>query len=246
MLRYLRRFLRIYQGFVISGAILLFGAAAVIFAVLPGVGETRDLYENLKEIEKETEALSNKLRFLEALNEDDLRNQLVTLLSAVPQEKSVQTIFSTVEGLANQSGVNIVDMNLMSPGSLATGAATRQSVAEKKIGASTLAFSLTASGTYDQIRAFVGRINQVRRLFDVTSFDLSIGGTGITQVRLSLSAFYQSLPTKVGGVEAPVAVLTQKEEEVLAKITQYADLSQSLSASLTPILFGGKRDPFAH
>lgn len=244
-MRYLRRLLRIYQGFVVSGAILLFGTAALIFAVVPGVRATGNLYGSLKELEKETQALSGKLTFLEALNEDDLRIRLVTILSAVPQEKSIPTIFSTVEGLANQSGVSIVDMSLTNPGSLASGAATRQSTAEKKIGASTLSFSLSASGTYDQIRAFVGRINKVRRLFEVTSFDLSIANTGTTQMRLSLNAFYQPLPIKVGSVEAPVIALTQKEEEILAKITQYTDVSPLLSEPLTPILSGGKRDPFA-
>lgn len=245
MLRYLRRFLRIYQGFVVSGAILLFGTVAIIFAVIPGVRATRELYGSLKEIEGETQALSGKLTFLEALSEDDIRERVMMLLSALPQEKSVPTILTTIEGLANQSGVSIIDMSLTNPGSLATAAATRQSTAEKKIGASTLPFSLTASGTYAQIRAFVGEINKVRRLFDVTSFDLSIGGTGTTQVRLSLIAFYQPLPTKVGNVQAPVALLSQKEEEVLGKVTGYPDVSQSVFQPLTPILSGGKRDPFA-
>lgn len=228
-----------------SGVILLFGAVALLFAVLPGIRVTRDLYGSLKQIEKESQALSGKRAFLEALSEDDTRERLVGLLSAVPQDKSVPTIFSTVEGLANQSGVSIVDVTLTSPGSLATGAATRQSAADKKIGASTLAFSLAASGAYDQIRTFVGEINKVRRLFDVTSFDLSIAATGTTQVRLSLLAFYQPLPTQVGSVQAPLVALSQKEEEILGTIGQYPDVSQSSSAPLTPILSVGKRDPFA-
>lgn len=245
MMRYLRRFLRIYQGFVVSGTILLFAAVALMFAVLPGIRATKELYGSLKRTEKETETLSKKLRFLEGLSEDDLRSQLVTLLSAVPQDKSVPTIFSTVEGLTNQSGVSIVDVTLTSPGSLATTAATRQSTEEKKIGVSTLPFALTVSGTYDQIRAFVGDINKVRRLFDVTSFELSIGDTGTTQVKFSLTASYRPLPTKVDSVQTPVAALTQKEGEVLAKITQYPDVSQVFSQPLTPILSGGKSNPFA-
>lgn len=244
-MRYLRRFLRIYQGFVVSGAILLFGTVALMLAVLPGIRATLNLYGSLKEVEKEVQALSGKRTFLEALNEDDLRDRLATLLTAIPQEKSVPTIFTTVEGLAHTSGVSIVDMNLTSPGSLATAAATRQSASEKKIGASTLAFSLTASGSYDQIRAFVGEINKVRRLFEVTSFNLSIGGDGLTQVHLSLTAFYQPLPTKVGSIETPVMALSQKEEEVLVDVAQYPDVSQSLAEPLTPNLFGGPRDPFA-
>ncbi len=245
MIRYFRRFLRIYQGFVVSGAILLFGLVALFVAVIPGVRATKELYDDLRELEAETTALSTKLTFLGSLSEDDLRDRLVLLLTAVPEEKSVPTIFSSVEGLADQAGVTIDDMSLMSPGSLATGSAQRQSAAEKKIGASTLPLALNASGTYDEIRAFVGEINKVRRLFDVASFDISTSGTGATTVRLSLTAFYQPLPTRVGSVQAPVAVLTKKEEDVWDTISQYPDVSQSLGQALTPIFSEGKRDPFA-
>lgn len=243
--RYIRRFLRIYQGFVISGVILLFGTLGLVFAVIPGIRATRDLYDSLKAVERDTGALKGKLALLEALNEEDIRDRLILLVSAVPQEKSVPTVFSTIEGLSQQTGVSIIDLSLASPGTLASISATiRQSASEKKIGASALPFVLTASGTYDQIRGFVGKINAIRRIFDVTNFDISISATGVTQVRLALTAFYQPLPTKVGSVQAAVTPLSQKEEAILAKIVQYPDVSAGFTESLTPVT-GGKRDPFA-
>lgn len=244
MIRYFRRFLRIYQGFVVSGSLILFGVTAFFFAVLPGIRATRDLYGNLKDVQKEVQDLSGKFTFLQSVSEDDLRGRLLIMLSAVPAEKSIPTIFSSADGLAKKFGVSIVDMNLAGMGSLATGAASRQSVAEKKIGASTLPFTMNATGSYDQIRSFVSEINKVRRLFDVTSFDLSIGSTGDTQVRLSLTAFYQPIPTEVGSVQSPVVTLTTKEEEVFMKVSQYPDVSQTFLKSLAPDLSGGKRDPF--
>ena len=245
MFRYLRRFLRIYQGFVVSGAILLFGTVAFAFAVLPGIRATRDLYENLKDIKKEVQALSGKLTFLQSVSEDDIRDRLMIMLSAVPAEKSVPTIFSTVEGFAKQTGVSIAEMSLLSPGSLSTGAATRQSAAEKKIGASTLPFTLNASGTYDEIRAFVGQINKIRRIFDVTSFDISTTSTGDTTVRLSLTVFYQSIEEKVGSIKSPVVALTTKEEEVFMKVSQYPDVSRTFLEAPAADFSGGKRNPFA-
>lgn len=235
-MRYIRRLLRVYQGFVVSGAMLLFGVVAIVFALIPGIRATRELYGQLRQTEQSVLALEKKNVFLASLGEDELRENVLMLLSAVPQEKSVPTIFSTVEGLANQGGVSIVDMSLTSPGSLATGAASRLSK---------LPFSLTASGSYDQIRAFIGGVNAVRRLFDVTSFDVSIGAAGATQVRLSLAAFYQPLPTNVGNVQGPIAVLSQKEEGVLATIMQYPDVSVFFGEPLTPLYSDGQRDPFA-
>ncbi|MBI4066661.1 type 4a pilus biogenesis protein PilO [Candidatus Gottesmanbacteria bacterium] len=245
MMRIFRRILRLYQGFIVSGVILLFGTLGVIFAVVPGVQATIALYERLGVLEKEHEALSTKLSFLTSMQEDNLRDQLAMLLSVVPQDKSVPSIFTTLEGLAQQSGVSIGEINLTSPGSLATGSAVSQMTSGKKIGASTLPFLLSATGVYDQIRSFVSSINQVKRLFDVTSFEFSIGSAGVTRVSLSLSAFYQPLPTKVGSVEAPLSSLTPKEEDVLAKLIKYPDFSASAFQPLTPVSIGGKRDPFA-
>lgn len=246
MNRYIRRFLRTYQGFVISGVVLIFGILAFFFAVIPGIQATRDLYDNLKTVENDISKLQGKLQLLEALNEEDIRDQLMVLVSVVPQGKSVPTIFSTIEGLAQESGVSVIDLSLTSPGTLASMSATvRQSASEKKIGASTLPFTLSASGDYDQIRRFVGKINAVRRIFDVTSFDISISATGVTQVRISLAAFYQPLPTKVGAIQAPVTPLSEKEETILARMLQYPDMSQGALDTLTPVTTGGKRDLFA-
>lgn len=245
-MRYIRRLLRLYQGFVISGVVLVFGAGTIIFAVIPGVGATRDLYDRLTVVRQEGDAMRAKLQLLKALSEEDIRDRLVILLAGIPQEKSVPSVLGTVDGLARETGVSVIDLGLTSLGSLASvSASTRPSASEKKIGASTLAFTLTASGTYDQIRAFVGTINQVRRIFDITSFDLSISASGVTQVRLSLAAYYQPIPTKIASIQSPVVPLSTKEETIFRTIQQYPDISQGISESLSPSLSGGKRDPFA-
>ena len=245
MYRYIRRFLLIYQGFVVSGVIVLFSAVALVLAIIPGIRATRELYDNLEVVRKEIDGLAGKLSILESMNEEDVRSQLLMMLTALPQEKSVPTVVGSVESLAQASGVTLVDLSLLSPGSLATGSAIRQSAAEKKIGASGLPLTVTVSGSYDQIRAFVSKINAIKRLFDVSSFDLSIGALGTTQARVSLTAYYQPVPPKVGSIGSPVVPLNTKEEEIVKKIAQYPDMTSFGGESLTPFSSGGKRDPFA-
>ncbi|MBI5621174.1 type 4a pilus biogenesis protein PilO [Candidatus Gottesmanbacteria bacterium] len=245
MLRYVRRFLLIYQGFVLSGTVFVFCLLALVLAVIPGVRATRDLYDNLQMVRKEGEGLARKLTVLESIHEEDIKGQLLMMFTAVPQEKSVPTVISSVEGLALTAGVNLLDLSLISPGSLATGSANRQSLAEKKIGASGLPLTITVSGSYDQIRAFVSKINAIKRMFDVSSFDLSIGDSGQTQARVSLTAYYQPIPTKVGSIAGLLVPLNQKEEETLKTVAQYPDMTGVSSETLTPVSSGGKRDPFA-
>lgn len=214
-------------------------------AVIPGIRGTVNLYTSLRQIEKETKTLMEKRSFLEALNEDVLREQLLGLLSVVPQDKSVSTIMSTVDGLVNQSGVQRADLSILKAGSLATGSAVRQSSTDKKIGANTLPFSLSVSGSYDQIRAFVGSMNKVRRLFDVTNFDFSLDEAGMARVSVILTAYYQPLPTKVGSVGSPVSALTKKEEDILEKVIAFPDVSQLSAEPMTAVLSQDRLDPFA-
>lgn len=244
MKRYIRRFLRLYEGFVISGAIILFGFIAVVFAVLPAIRSTIDLYADVGVIQKEVDALTGKLALLRSLDEESLRGQLAVLLSVVPQDKSVPTIFETVDGLITKSGVHITDMTIMSPGSIATGSATKSSSNSKVKGLPYLSFSLGVGGSYDQIQEFFGMVNTVRRLFSIENFDLSISKTGETTSRIAMGAYYQQLPTKLGGVEVPIQNLSSTELATFEKLSTYQDFAQSSTAQLTPVTNTEKRDPF--
>ena len=244
MKRTIRRFLRLYEGFVISGAIILFGIIAVVFAVMPAIRSTIDLYGKVGEIQQQVDALSGKLALLKSLDEESLRGQLAVLLSVIPQEKSVPMIFGTVDGLVAEAGVRMTDMTIMSPGSIATGSATKETSRAKVKGLSHLAFSLGVSGSYDQVQGFFGMVNTVKRLFTVENFDLTIAKTGETNARLALEAYYQSLPTKLGNVEAPIQNFSPTELDIMEKLSAYPDFSQSSATQLTPVTNQDRRDPF--
>jgi Tfp pilus assembly protein PilO len=244
-MRYVRRLLLLYQGFVLSGAILIFSVPLVVFVLIPGIQKTRDLFNRLTAVREEVDELNAKFRLLSALDEENVRERLIILLSGIPQDKSVSSVLGTIDGLAQETGVSIIDLGLTSLGSLATvSSSIRPSVSEKKIGASGLPFTLTASGAYENIRSFVGKVNKVRRLFDVTSFDLSIGDTGVTQARLSLTAYYQPLPAKVASIQSPVVPLSEKEESIFRTLSEYPDVSGRISQPISPVRSEEKRDPF--
>lgn len=245
MNRYIRRFLRLYEGFVVSGAIILFGIIGVVFAVIPGIRSTVDLFTSVGELQKETDALSGKLAFLQSMDEESLRGQLSLLLSVIPQEKSVPTIFGTVDGLVAQAGVRIKDMTIAGPGSIASESASKSPISQRVKSVPFLPFFIDISGSYDQIQEFFSLVNQVRRLFTVENFDLSILPTGETQARIALGAYYQPLPTKLGSIGAPVLKLSQIEEDILEKISAHQDFTLSSARELTPVVNSGRRDPFS-
>ena len=119
-MRYVRRLLLLYQGFVLSGAILIFSVPLVVFVLIPGIQKTRDLFNRLTAVREEVDELNAKFRLLSALDEENVRERLIILLSGIPQDKSVSSVLGTIDGLAQETGVSIIDLGLTSLGSLAT------------------------------------------------------------------------------------------------------------------------------
>ena len=237
-----------YQNLLISGAILLFCAIGFVTAVFPSITKIQSLLADTQKLSEESKALNAKLTILTSLDEDSLRKQLDTVISAVPTDKSLPTVFSTVEGLAAQAGVSLGTVNIEGDTSLASASAanTRQTAQEKQLGTRTIPFSVTIQGTLDAIQHFIALAPQVRRLLRIRTFAITFP-TDNRQVSISLDmdAFYQPSPTSLGKTGAAVVTLTDAEQSVISEVSKLP-LASGESLSLPAPLIGQmKPNPFA-
>lgn len=238
----IKRIIRQYHGFVIAGSILVFCALAIFTAVVPGIRVTLSLYEQFQTLTHETETLASKLSYLESLDEDKLTNQLQALVAALPLDKSIPSIFATIDGLAAQSGVSITDIVLESPGSIATGSAINAAVS-KSSGSPELMLSLSAQGSLDEMRHLFGQIQNVRRLLSIKNFDVNINASGFVNFHGGLVTYYRALPANFDRSTQALPVITEKEEALLGKVASMESLSQAM-ISRSSVSGSGKTDPF--
>ncbi len=244
----IQKFIRSYQKLLVFGSIILLCVLSGIFGIIPAVFKLIALQEAVRELRGQTQSLRMKLEVLQSLDTEVLEQTLQDLLSAVPSDKSLSSVLSTVDGLAGETGVGIVDFTLVNPGSLATDSARRKTEEELTLGSNLLPFSVTITGSYDQIRKYLDKAVGVRRFFRVRQFDMAVAPEGVLSARLDMDAYYAPFPTDLGGINRPLTLLTPDEEDFISRISALPVAARGIAVPGVEIVsegVTGKDNPFA-
>lgn len=239
--------IRPYRPLLVSVAILLVCVIGLFVAVAPLAKKTIDIVQEVGPLREEVSGLQEKEQALLTLDSATLQEQLSVLLSAVPQEKSIPTLFSMVEGVAGESAVSIEDMGLSSPGSIATASAAKQTSEEQKLGSGLLPFTLSISGGVEQIRTFLDMSSSVRRLARVRTFSVTVREDGTARTSLDMDAFWLPFPAAIGKVSQRISALTPQQEQVIADMRALPLFAPSAGVPLDVAIpeSPAKGDPFA-
>lgn len=246
----LKKLFHEYQGLIVSIGILIVCGLGVLLGVVPLIQKTIELNTQNHSLSAEVDLLNNKVSVLQSIDENAMRSDLQTLLSAVPSDKSLGTLLGTLDGLTGKTGVSSGDFSLPKLGSLATESAKRLSADEQAVGSNILPFTISLTGTLDQMRGFLATSISVRRLFRVRTFDVSFLKSGtesgtMVSANVAMDTFYSPLPSAIGSVREPLTALTSDDSDLIAKVNAM-QLLVTTAATLPPPTGGaGKPDPFS-
>jgi len=219
-MRLIRRIIRLYQSFIISGVIILFCLIAVFIGIIPGSQKIFGMVKGVYEQTKTVQLLKEKINILNALDTELLQSYATAAISAVPADKSLGTIFSTIDGLTSQEGVAVGGISLSSIGSVATEAAQKLSKEEQQIGVNIVPFSIIVVGPIEQVRNVVEKAVKIRRLFRIRNFDLSFDNTsGTTKSTIQMDAYYVPFPKSLGKISDSLKALSDDEIQIINKIS---------------------------
>ena len=240
---------RTYKNAFISVALIIFCVMAAFFAIIPAARKTIEAFGELKRMNEQTSILQKKLDTLQSLSEDTLRHDLSTVLSAVPFDRSFATLFETVEGIANRTGVSITDMSISGSATLATPSASKLSATDKKLGTRTIPFSVAVTGPLPSIEQFITLVPGVRRLLRIRVFSITFPKSERpVSIMIDLDGFYEPLPTNIGAVKATLPTLSEADTNVIARLVEMPLIAERVEGgqSFPPPLIGKvKEDPFA-
>lgn len=239
-----KHILRTYQAVAISIAILLFCVIALLYGVIPSFKNVGELIVSMQALEKDNASLTKKLAILDRYDEADLKEKLGVVLSAVPADKGLPELFSTVEEVAGKTGVSIADMNV-SGGLVSTASAAKQSPLEKQLGTRTLPFTVTVVGGLSNMQEFITKVAVVRRLMRIRAFSISFpkNDTPLT-ISLSLDAFYEPYITSLGSVTQEISPLSDEELNTIEKLTGFPLMATSTETVLPSPMGTTKANPF--
>ncbi len=241
----LLKLFRRYQEFTLLIVVGALSLAALGFGIVPLAKRTVALSRQLSSLTGDISLLRSKQAVLQAADEAVLRNNLLTLASAVPPDKSLSTVMTTLDYVSTNARVDVIDVTLSRPGSIATDSAKKLSADEAKIGSNLLPLSVTVRGPFDKVRSFLTTISIVRRLFRVRSLDVSVNGT-FAEARMELDGFYAPYPVSIGSVIQPISPLTDRETQIIAVIDQmpFASREQEVVEATASVSIR-KSDPFS-
>jgi Tfp pilus assembly protein PilO len=246
----LKKIFREYQGLIVSIGILIVSGLGFVLGVVPLLQNTITMNNEFNTLSAEVDVLKNKVSVLETIDEDTMKSNLQTLLSAVPSDKSLSTLLGTVDGLTAQTGVSVDNFSLSRLGSLATDSAQRLNADEQAVGSNILPFKISIAGSFDQVRAFFAAAVSVRRLVRIRTFDASFLKTGtvsanMVSANVTMDAFYSPLASTIGSVRQPVTALSDTDNELIAKVAAMQLLVQPSSTLPPPSAGAAKSDPFS-
>jgi hypothetical protein len=247
-MKQVHKFLRTYQGLLVSIVMILGVLIGVVVGLIPVGKRILAMREQTSALSKQIDALKIKVNTLEAADEETYKKYLTELAFAVPTDKSLTTVFSTIDGLGTLTGAALSDFRLTKPGTLATDSAKKASAEEKQIGSSLLPFSLTVTGTYGQIREFLDQAIRVRRFFRVRFFSINFTAASSVSVKMGMDAFYAPLPQTLGATSQQIEPLSPTDEQTITKVVELPILSQiSETVGSAELLLpeNQRADPFA-
>jgi Tfp pilus assembly protein PilO len=243
-----KRLFHQYQHLAVSVGIFIVIIVGVMAGLYPAVVSITSMRSSTAKITDELNVLREKVSLLESVDEITYRSYLTDLALAVPTDKSLTSLFSTIDGLSQSTGVTFSNFTLVKPGSIATESAKKQSNEERKVGSNFLPFTLTVTGTYEQIRTFVERSITVRRFFRIRSFSILFTTAEVISVEMGMDAYYAPLPTNLGSSQQAISPLSPQDEATISRIASLPVLGredsgvsdESGSVETTP-----REDPFS-
>lgn len=236
----IRKLIRPYQEFILPAGLIAASALVAVVGIVPGVGKTYEVWSQLQSERQETADLAQKEQFLASLDEATLFNQLSSLTAAIPVDKSIPTILSTIDGVSAKTGSIFSSMQLASPGTIATEAAKRQTTEEAALGSFLLPFTLNMEGSYAKLRDTLDTLTTSRRLLRIKNFTISFqGDTG--RALFNMDTLYA--PLSKAAVGKKLAPLSSAETSFLSTVANMPILFKGVAGGVASSI--PRTDPFS-
>ena len=228
----------------------------LILIVWPKFTGVLQLRSSNRDLEVRAGNLVTKAQILSSLDKVELTQDLGYAELLLPSDKGVFLIIRQIEVAAASSGVvlNKVDV---APGPLgqddsAGSAGSQPQVAKSGDVAETapkIQLKVAITSDYSSFLNFISNISAISRVTSIRDLTLSSssspGEKAPLRTSMVINAYWKSLPTKLGQIEAPLSNLSEAELLRINKAKLAATSAATSSAALVPLVPTGREDLFA-
>lgn len=217
---------------------LFSGLASLIilsFVIIPQFITFLNTQGKISDLSTRSDSLDVKAESLEHFDEENIKNNLKTVLTVLPTEQDVPKSMSILEALVQKSDLKLVNTTY---------------IATRKVGDKPkFQLNISVAGPISSIRNFLISLQDSPQVFQVESIAVQFRKSGMSNVEaeIPISVFYEPVPKTIGSLDQPLKELSQDEENLLGRLsrlvpqTSNAISNPEASSSSIPI---GKSDPF--
>ncbi len=241
----MNREIRRYQHLIISFFIGIIACIGIVVGVVPLIRRTVESVEDIRVLSEDIKNIQSRIYIYEQYDQSQLLDHAKLVLSALPEDKSIASIFLAIDRLVVTSGATLLDTSLANAGSLATESAQLRLDFEKKTGIHIVPLSVSIVGPSQSIESFINSVESSRRLMMVRDFDMSQMKDGNISLRAAIDVFYKPFDGRLAKTTSTTAGLTESEENTLVKISRMefvSDIQNRQEQLSTGIK--GRDDPF--
>ncbi len=247
---------------VFAPSVVAIAASVLIgfFVVWPTFGETSRLRASNKTLEATAVKLEDKAKALSLVDQTLLKSQLSVSEQILPSDKNIFPFLQQIENIRNNSGVIISNLSVGSVGKFNSGNAKSSDASADAAGASgappapttndpvsaagatTLDMKLSVNSDYRSMLKFLGDIYSLPRVTVINDLSFGAGQDGQLTTSLTISSLWQTAPTQLPSVEAPLAVISKEGQDLLTKVQNTGTVNTPV---VVPDLPKGKPDIFS-
>lgn len=226
----LLNFYQAYRLYVFPAIIVLSSLILITLVIYP---QTIKLINNQKvegEIFNRAQLLEVKAQTLESYDSVDLEKKVDFALGFYPAEKDFVSALGLLQNVASQAGFNIISITVGGGSS-------------KIVDIQNYNIKMEVIGSSRQLSTLLNNIENSPRLMRVSSAETTIGKDDKGYTSLTIDVLYSSAPQKPGSIDSPLPELSNKDEEVIVKLSQVGtqEKFRFSTSSLGP---RGKENPF--
>lgn len=218
----LKVFVATRREFLLGVLCILVGVLIVVMAAIPQINQARELRQDIRAETKSLEGLENKLSQLKNISFDPDFEERQVVLDALPSRKPLLELLNSLSVLVEDVSVGVGSMALK-PGEVATDAAALRQRGPGPV--DSLEISMGVTGTFDNVQAFLTRIEQISPFTTITELTLStprrVSADAGVSATLTLESYYFTR-TVTQTLAAPLPIIGAPEKTVLAALQSFA------------------------
>jgi len=189
------------------------GSFLIIGVLIPSLGKTGELRRKILIRSKEEEKLTQKMRVINNMNKEALKDRLRVLDQALPPRKDVVLYLATVDGLSRELGLSFAGISL-SPGDVTeASASSKTKIADIVKGVHVLETEIKINGSRDKIYEFLRVLEKTSPLMQIKDVQVSSLGVGEDSYILSLKLGMLWASRDQAKTSGVVELFTEKEEK---------------------------------